>query len=143
MSKKPFFLLEINMDQFIEEFYKEFRYLDVEFNMESDLYFEKEIEKVKNKYTPIEREFLLELLTEKIKQNNNWYTRQLAVAAILTALAIAFLSLKIKLISLIAIIVIIIVLTSIFRIDKNFVRKNNRIYKMINIFKFIDILKEM
>lgn len=140
MTKSSYFLLNKNIKKIVNEFYKEYPFLDPRYEMDMDFFYEKEIEKIKRKYTKEQREFILKQLKEQANINSNWYNRQLSTFAVLAAILAAILAIVIdfhwifKIIGALAIAVIII---DILIIDKRYVKGNNQILRIISILEYI------
>ncbi|MGE7024148.1 hypothetical protein [Solibacillus cecembensis] len=135
---RPYNFLENDINGFIDEFFTEYKYMEKKYTIENDMYYDFKIEEIKSKYTKKERKFLLKQLREQYKINSNWYARQIAIVAMLVAIATAFTNSNVEFLKIMSYFIYLYIPIYLIYMDKKFVIKNNRILKVITIFQFIE-----
>ncbi|MER2107437.1 MAG: hypothetical protein ABS949_10910 [Solibacillus sp.] len=141
-------LLKTNVEELLEEFEKEHPYLLKNgYNIEEDLYYEREIEKVKVKYSKEDRKYILKKLKNQKVDNYNWLVKTLAGRAIMVAIMAIIVSLdfgdgnKNATFDIISLMFLFGLAVSMVRILNKYSKYYTAIGRMISVFEFIKHLE--
>lgn len=142
MISDSYKLMDINIKEFIKDFYNDYPDLLKYKKLEAELLYFRHIKSIKEKYTSEERDFLLKVLKGQFEINKGAIVRNFTVAAIYVAIFSIVkdwgtekwtkLYFNTVTVSSILFIVIYIIISEI-----NYVKNNNKIAKIINIFEYI------
>lgn len=141
-------LMDINIKEFVDEFYTEYPDLLKYKRLEAELLYIKHIESIKKKYGCKERDFLLMLLKVQFDVNKNAIVRFFTFATIYVAvfsivkdwrLGDGIMQNYFPIITAASIIYIIITISI---SEIKYVKLNNKIFKIICIFEYIKMFEE-